>query len=73
VVVVEKKMQELGLKKLCNDLKNSLAESSSNKGKNQQTRNQKVKIRIHQSISLIVMIKEVVMMMTLNLMTCHNP
>ena len=33
MVVVEKKMQELGLKKLCNDLKNSLAESSSNKGK----------------------------------------
>ena len=33
MAAVEKKMEELGLKKLCNDLKNSLPESSSNKGK----------------------------------------
>jgi hypothetical protein len=41
VAEVEKKMQELGLKKLATDFNNSLPESASNKGKNQQTRNQK--------------------------------
>jgi hypothetical protein len=64
--------EALGLKTTAAQFNNSLPQSTTDKGKNQETKKQVVKIRIHQSISLIVMIKEVVMM-TLNLMTCHNP
>ena len=66
-------MEELGLKKLANDLKTLNLNLHQKRGKNQQTRNQVVKIRIHRSISLTVMIKEKLMMMTLNLMISHNP
>jgi hypothetical protein len=63
VAEVEKKMQGLGLKQLATEFNNSLPEP----------RNQIVKIQIHRSISLMMMIKEIVMMMTLNLMSSHNP
>jgi len=66
-------MQEFGLKNLSTEFNNSVSQSASKKGENQQTRKQIVKIQIHRSISLKMMIKEIVMMMTLNLMCSHNP
>jgi hypothetical protein len=68
-----KKMQDLGLHKLASNLNKSLPPSVSIKGKIQQTRKLIVHIQIHLSISLTMMIKEILMMMTLNLMSSHNP
>jgi hypothetical protein len=70
-----KKMQDLGLNKYTSVLNKSLPPSASTKGKMQQTRKLIVQIRIHMSlsISLTMMIKEILMMMTLNLMSSHNP
>jgi hypothetical protein len=42
-------------------------------GENQETRKLIVKIRIRRSIALTRIVKEIVMMMTLNLMISHNP
>jgi hypothetical protein len=64
-------MQELGLKTLSTVLNNSIPESTSKKGKNQQPTNQIVTVQIHRSISLMMKIKEIVMMMTLNQKSNH--
>jgi len=66
-------MQEMGLHTLAADINNSLPQPASTKGKNQQTSKPIVQIRIHQSISLTTMIKEMMMMMTLKLMRSHYP
>jgi hypothetical protein len=64
-------MQELSLKTLSTVLNNSIPESTSKKGKNQQPTNQIVTVQIHQSIFLMMKIKEIVMMMTLNQKSNH--
>ena len=62
-----KKMQEMGLHVLASDLKKNLYNHlHQRRGKTKETRKQIVMIQIHQSISLTMMTKEVVLMMTLN-------
>jgi hypothetical protein len=69
----QKMLEELGLNTLACELITSLPQPAHKKGKNQQTRELTTKIHHHQSISLMRMIKEMIlMMMTLNLMSSHN-
>jgi hypothetical protein len=67
-----KKMQELGLPTLAAEFTNFVPETSAAK-KGGKKHIVKIRIRIHQSFSLTMMIKEIVrMMMTPNLMSCQN-
>jgi hypothetical protein len=63
------KMRQLGLKQIAFQINNSLPPPT--KGEKQETRTQVVQILKHLSISLTKMIREIVMMMRLNLMCCQ--
>jgi hypothetical protein len=66
-------MEELGLPSLSAGFNKSLPQSTTQMGENQETIKLIMKIRIRRSIALTRIVKEIVMMMTLNLMSSQNP